>query len=340
MSSTPDSPTSNTPEQDADQTALACYLSTVVAIGNCVAEIYPPVGMMYRDRLLKLPRRLGFDATPRALIQSREAVETDLIEYAATASAWIQGGLEHATAVRDHLLATQEVVGTASDLQQAFLDDLADHIETAAQVDDEAQLRRSIQRYAAGMRTYSRKANAEKLAMLADLESRRQEIETWLAGGAASDYVDAETGLLNRAAAERRLETEIRKQKPFCAVVVEWSGHDSIPESLIKTGASQIVKQLAERLAETVRPYDVIFRWSENKLMTFFEAPEAGIAARAKQIGGWLGDGTFVVEVGEGTSLVKTRTTVSLVEHLDAESPAGLIERIELVADNVVASTI
>ena len=335
---TPDSPTPGTTQLNAEQTAIACYLRAVVAIGNCVAEVCPAVGAMYRDRLLKLPRRLGFDATPNALQQSRDAVEKDLVEYAAIAGAWFRAGWDRAEQLRDHLHATEELLSASADLQQAFLDDLAEHIETAAEVDDEAQLRRSFQRYAAGLRAYSRRTNTEKLAAIDDLRRRRDEITSWLAEGTVSDFVDVETGLLNRAAAERRLGTEIGIKKPFCAIVVDWVGEGFIPENVRETASRQIIKQLADRLAATVRPYDVIFRWSENQLITVFEASQSEIAMRAKQIGGWLGDGTFVVEIGTETSVVKTHTSVAVVEHLPEESTAELIARIEAVAAIEVAS--
>jgi GGDEF domain-containing protein len=327
MNSTPE-----TTQLNAEQTAIACYLSAVVAIGNCVAEVCPAVGTMYRDRLLKLPRRLGFDATPNALQQSREAVETDLVEYAATAGAWIRTGSNRAGLLREHLRATQEMLSAAADLQRAFLDDLAEHIETSAEVDDEVQLRRSFRRYAAGLRAYARKTNTETLATVAGLQKRREEIEAWLAEATVSDFVDPETGILNRTAAERRLKTEIGKKRPFCAIVVEWTWEGSTTEVVRETGAAQIMKQLSERLAATVRPYDVIFRWSENQLMTIFEAPESDINARAKQIGGWLGDGSFVVEIGGESLVVKARTDVSVVEHMNDENASQLIERIESLA--------
>jgi GGDEF domain-containing protein len=313
MSSQPDSPTS-----ENDRTALACYLSAVVAIGNCVAEVYPAAGTMYRDRLLKLPRRLGFDATPAALQQSREAVETDLVEFAATAGAWISAGMGRAEQLRDRLYTTEEMLSAAAELQQAFLDDLAEHLETSAEVDEEAQLRQSFHRYAAGLRAYSKRTNTEKLATIDDLRRRREEIDSWLAEATVSDFVDPETGLMNRVAAERRIETEIGKQIPFCAVLVESTGEG---------GSAQIMKHLAERLAATVRPYDVVFRWSENRLMTVFEAPESDIVARVNQIAGWLHDGTLA-------------TRVLLIEHsVGKESAAALIARIESAGHKASASS-
>lgn len=190
MSSTPE-----LPNPEAEQTALACYLGTVVAIGNCIQEVCPSVGAMYRDRLLRLPRRLGFDATPQALQQSREAVETDLIEYSRTAGAWITAGSNHAAMLVEHLRATEETLAASADLQRAFLDDLAEHIATSAEVDEEAQLRVAFKRYAAGLRAYSRRALTEKLATIDDLRRRREDIDAWLTEATASNFTDSETGL-------------------------------------------------------------------------------------------------------------------------------------------------
>jgi GGDEF domain-containing protein len=298
MSSTPESP-----NPKADQTALACYLSTVVAIGNCIEEVCPSVGTMYRERLHRLPRRLGFDATPQALEQSREAVETDLMEYSRTASAWIAAGSNHAAMMLQHLCATEETLVAAADLQRAFLEDLAEHIATSAEVDEEAQLRVAFKRYAAGLRAYSRRALTEKLATIDDLRRRREDVDAWLAEATASDFTDSETGLLNRPAAERRILTQVGKQKPFCVILVGSSGRN--------------MKDLADHLAATIRPYDVIFRWSRDELMTIFEASEAEIAARAQQIGGWLGDGSCAVTV---------------LEHLAEDSAEQLIAKIESAA--------
>jgi GGDEF domain-containing protein len=331
MSSTPDSPNPEAVKQ-FEQTALACYLSTVVAIGNCMAEVCPSVGAMYRDRLLKLPRRLGFDATPQALRQSQESVETDLLEYSRTASAWITAGSNHAAMMLEHLRTTEDTLVESADLQRAFLEDLAEHIGTSAEVDEEAQLRVAFKRYAAGLRAYSRRALTEKLATIDDLRRRREEIDAWLAEATASNFTDPETGLLNRTAAERRILTQIRKKRPFCVILVGSTEEGSIHPRLKDAGAGQIMKDLGERLAATIRPYDVIFRWSQDELMTIFEASESDIASRAQQIGGWLGDGKCAVEIAGETSILRTHTSVTVLEHLPEESAAQLITRIESVS--------
>jgi hypothetical protein len=320
--SNPLSPTA----EHSDQTALACYLRTVVAIGNCMAEVCPSVGAMYRDRLLKLPRRLGFDATPQALEQSRDAVETDLLEYSRTASAWTTAGSNHAAMLLEHLRETEETLIASADLQTAFIDDLAEHIATTAEVDEEAQLRISVKRYASGLSAYARRARTEKLASIEDLRQRRKEIEAWLAEATASTFIDPETGLLNRAAAEVRLETSIGKKQPFCVIVAART-EDSPTQR--RPGGGPVMKELGDKFAAAIRPYDMIFRWSEDQLVTIFEATATDIAARVQQISGWLGDGACGLEIEGETPALKTHTTVYVVEYLDGEAAGQLIVRIE-----------
>lgn len=268
-----------------------------------MAEVCPAVGTMYRDRLLKLPRRLGFNATPQALEQSRNAVATDLIEYSRAASEWASSGSHRAALLLSHLEAMEETLVASADLQSAFLDDLSDHISTSAELDEEAQLRISLKRYAAGLAAYARKARTEKLLAVDDLRRRRAEIEGWLGSATTSKFIDQNTGLLNREAAELRIGTEIAKSEPFCVIVVGAPAEAS----------DESMKDLAERLASTIRPYDMIFRWAGDRLVTIFEATGADIAARVQQIRGWLGDGT----------------PISVVEHSSLEGAAPLIARIE-----------
>lgn len=291
-----------------------------------MAEVCPSVGSMYRDRLLKLPRRLGFDATPQTLEQSCDAVKTDLLEYSRTASAWTSAGSNHASTLLAHLRETEDTLVASTDLQNAFLDDLAQHISTSAEVDDEAQLRTAFKRYAAGLSAYARRSRSEKMAAIEDLRRRRQEIEAWLAAAATSSFLDQETGLLNRAAAEMRIETEIGKQQPFSIVV---AGRADVGSTPLHGATGPIMKELGDRLAATIRPYDMIFRWSEHQLVTIFEAASADIAVRVQQIAGWLADGQSTVEIEGVPTVVRTRTTVSVVEHDAGETAAHLIARVE-----------
>src|SRR5580704_12870462 len=71
---------------DAEQlsalhTAVTSYLSTLLAISDCVGAACPEVGGPYRHRLSRLRSRLAFDCNPEAMTESNEAVEMETTPY-------------------------------------------------------------------------------------------------------------------------------------------------------------------------------------------------------------------------------------------------------------------
>lgn len=95
-------------------TAVDCYLSTLLAIANCVGDACPEVGGPYRNRLSRLQSRLAFDSSPEALEESCLAVETELKEYALKTSAYLA---EHGAALRSATAALAEIVGSLGQSQ-------------------------------------------------------------------------------------------------------------------------------------------------------------------------------------------------------------------------------
>src|ERR1700689_4893630 len=84
----PISPISRTPKMtDTEQlsalhTAVTSYLSTLLAVSDCVGAACPEIGGPYRHRLSRLRSRLAFDANPQAMIESNATVERELAQYA------------------------------------------------------------------------------------------------------------------------------------------------------------------------------------------------------------------------------------------------------------------
>ena len=71
-------------------------------------------------------------------------------------------------------------------------------------------------------------------------------------------------------------------------MLVAWTGTGSILQRLGPEGADQMIKELGERLAASIRPYDIVFRFARDQILTVFEASAEEVAARCNQIAGWL----------------------------------------------------
>src|SRR5271156_5268361 len=81
------------------EVALTCYLSAMLAMAKSMRAVCSRAGLIYGDRLMRLPRRLGFDATPEALEESLQVLEADLAEYTEATSAWLDSGFNLASEI-------------------------------------------------------------------------------------------------------------------------------------------------------------------------------------------------------------------------------------------------
>src|SRR5580704_13234093 len=76
-------------------TAVTSYLSTLLAVAECVGTACPEVGGPYRHRLSRLRSRLAFDTNPAAIVESNATVEKELAEYAQKSANYLaQHGVE------------------------------------------------------------------------------------------------------------------------------------------------------------------------------------------------------------------------------------------------------
>src|SRR6202790_2471225 len=313
---------------EEQQTALTCYQSAILASAKCMAEVCPRVGLVYNHRLLRLPRRLGFDATPEALAASREAVEADIAEYGQAASAWINAGVELAHEILAVAGKATDSDGHTDELHAAMMEELAEQMEISAEVDDATQVRTALKRYATGLRSYVHRRKKEQPPALTDLQRRAEALAEWLGSASPSNIIDPLTGLLNRQEGERQLKAYLKRDKPFCVLLFEWTESRSVPPQFGRSGADQILKALGDRLITLVRPRDVVYRWSQDQLAVIFECAGEEAMARSVKIADWLSD--KFSGVGDGiVGKVEAQAAVAVIEREPNEPLASFIQRID-----------
>jgi diguanylate cyclase (GGDEF)-like protein len=336
---TPTDSTSLTNGQGEQQTALTCYQSAILAIAKCMAEVCPRVGLVYNHRLLRLPRRLGFDATPEALAASREAVEADLAEYGQAASAWINAGVELAEEILSAAAKTTDGDGHDDELHAVMMEELAEQMEISAEVDDATQVRTALKRYASGLRSYVQRRRKEQPPAFRELQGRAEALAEWLGSASPANIIDPLTGLLNRAEAERQLLAYSKRDKPFCVLLFEWTEARSVPPQFGRSGADQILKALGDRLITLVRPRDVVYRWSQDQLAVIFECAGEEAMARSVKIADWLSSKYSAVVDGIVWK-VEAQAAVGVVERHSGEPLKDFIHRIEAALRPEVAQPV
>jgi GGDEF domain-containing protein len=310
---------------DRQEVALTCYLSAMLAMARSMHAICSRAGLIYGDRLTRLPRRLGFEATPEALEESREVLEAELAEYTEATSAWLDAGSNLAKEIVSMVGGLDRLANESQNLHAAMLQDLAEQMAESAEVDESTDVRAALKRYALGLRSYLHRRDLENRSSLKDLECRAEKLAEWLGRGDPAYSIDAETGLPNRAEIERQLEACWHAEKPVSVLVFEWNEADSTTPA---EAVQAIAKQIADRLAELVRPRDVVGRWDSHHFAVIFACPRTEAIERAASIAEWLTGGYSTV-VNGAVATIRARVSVTVIERFPGEMLANLVERID-----------
>src|ERR1700742_5163185 len=97
--------------------AVNCYLSSMLAMANCLGEACPEVGGLYRHRLSRLRSRLAFDSSPEAMEESTAAVETELKEFSKKSALYVA---QHGVELRSAISTLETIVHSLAQRQDFY----------------------------------------------------------------------------------------------------------------------------------------------------------------------------------------------------------------------------
>lgn len=152
----------------------------------------------------------------------------------------------------------------------------------AAQAEREAEIHRLRHVELAQAVRQLEQANAEKAALLAELQVRARELDRMA-------RTDALTQVANRREMAERLEAEVvrarRFERDLIAVMVDADRFKEINDSISHGAGDEVLRRLARILTENTRAVDAVGRWGgEEFLVLLVEAPVAGAAAVCEKI--------------------------------------------------------
>jgi len=304
--------------------ALTCYLSAMLAIAKSMQEICSRAGVLYGDRLTRVPRRLAFDPTPEKLEASWQALEGDLAEYTAATAAWLDAGAGLAQNIIAAIETLEPSITESRNLHIAMLEDLARQMSLSAELDTESEVRASLKLGALGLRSYLQRRRDESGASFIDLRSRVQELAEWLTRADPSNSRDAETGLPNRDEFRRRIKACWDTFPDVSALVFEWKEVDPANATGV---APAVAKQLADRLADLLRPRDILGRWAPTQFGVIFECSGREAIARANAIGEQL-SGPYPLVMDGMVGTFNASVTASVIERRAEETLEQFLQRL------------
>jgi GGDEF domain-containing protein len=246
--------------------SVACYLTTLTAVADCLGQSCREIGTPYRKRIQQLRARLSFQPTREALKESATTLQAELRDYTAVAAEYLD---QHDRDLRCAILSLEDIIESMahrSEVHGSRLQELAVRIETTNPADHAhsaqtaAELRRCIE-----------SMGHETASMLTRMREEIAAVEERLRG---SQSTDPSTGLLNPGEITRQIEAYRANGLVFSLLRFEL--RDVVSE--------QVMQQAAAKLETQFRHRDRIARWSEREFLVLFEGPPQVAESRTPQV--------------------------------------------------------
>src|SRR5271168_1464695 len=166
----PDNETKPDLERERLHKAIECYLSAIVSIANCIADVCPDIGVPFRNQWRRIPQRIGFDSTLETLEKSKRSFAGSIENLHLLAQDYFGGGLPALREIGETGGRAVEVVLERNAAFAAMMATLADSLAATADLDAPPELRDQLEHYAAGLRSAARTVEAEIIPPLAQLQ--------------------------------------------------------------------------------------------------------------------------------------------------------------------------
>jgi diguanylate cyclase (GGDEF)-like protein len=319
------SPERPQPESNRDaflDTALDCYLASILDIAETVAILCSEIGGACHDQLVRLRSRVAYHASVQTLEESRTALHSELIDFSNKAREYnnvLAGDVSKALAL---LAQNESAVAVRNEKYIERLALFVEQMERVAQSGDRALAAGQaveLRGFVESMEQDGRDANALLQAKLAEFQDKLREVE-FLAS------IDPLTGVANRREFNRQLEARVGANREFSILLFDLNTFQRVNYDHGHLCGDEILKQLGSRLSTHVRPRDFVCRWGGDEFVAILECPLAIAQARAEEIAARL-SGPYKVFLEGNEIEVNIGVSVGVVERIPGETAEQVFHR-------------
>jgi|HubBroStandDraft_6_1064221.scaffolds.fasta_scaffold291278_2 diguanylate cyclase (GGDEF)-like protein len=315
-------PQSETGRDTSLETALDCYLASILDIAETVASLCGEIGASSHDQLLRLRGRVAFQPSAQTLEESRNALHSELIDFSGKARQYNNILAEDVAKALALLAQNESAVAVRNEKYIERLARFVEQMEQVARSGDRALAAGQaveLRGFVESMEQDGREADAQLRAKLAEFQDKLREVE-FLAS------LDPLTGIPNRREFNRQLESRVAANREFCILLFDLNTFQRVNYDHGHLCGDEILKQLGSRLSNTVRPRDFVCRWGGDEFVVIIECRLPIAQSRAEEIATLLG-GIYKVALDGKEIDVNVGLSVGVVERLPGESAEQFFHR-------------
>ena len=322
-----DSPVAVEPEVSGILSAtLTAYGSSMLAMGNCSMDACPALGIELKRSLTELREKLAPGMSVAEVESTGLAMQTQLADWGQHAARHYR---DKAAEVREILLTMAragEAVGARDQRSAGQMSDVTARLSRIATLEDISEIRVSIEKGAADLKSAIERMTAEGKTAQQELRKRITVYQTRLEEAEELASRDALTGVRNRMCLESMIESRIQSHAEFCVAMIDLNNFKKVNDSYGHLAGDELLQQFAAELGSACRSTDIIGRWGGDEFVIVVDRGLAGATEQIDRLRKWV-CGDYTVKGKSGMMKLRLDATIGLAEHVPEDSLQVLMER-------------
>jgi diguanylate cyclase (GGDEF)-like protein len=275
--------------EDLLAASVECYRAVLLAMGKSAAQVCAGFGSDLETSLRGIEQRLAYEHSSEHLRQSEQLVEVHLQEWGTRSAEHFKAQAHVVKELFVALARTAESVGSRDQGFSSHYRELVGRLERIADLDDVAQIRSSIIKSAAELKSTVDQLNRNHQQLIEQLRSEISDYEAGLKAAEPIAFKDELTGMANRRILEDRIRLNIASGQEFCIVMLDVNQLKEVNEKHGRSAGDDLLKQFARELRMNTRASDLVGRWSGGEFIIVL----AGDAQSTKAYIGRMQDWVF-----------------------------------------------
>lgn len=318
---------------DTDQLvrkSIDCYLSAIQMFEKHASEASPDEWQAHRERVGAIHRQVFSDQSVAGLEHSRTALEQEVEGYAAKVALHHQ---DSKLEVKQIMNLLSEATGTLTERNEKYSGEFrgfAVEIEQTVQCDDLRKIRVQLSQQVEKLKTCADTFRKDSATTLLPLQQELRSFEERLKNAERMASTDSLTEVFNRREGERRVQEAILAERVFCLLVLDLNRFKWINDRYGHNFGDHVLKIVAAKIQELVRPCDSVCRWGGDEFLVIMECGLKDAMTRSRQIGEHI-RGRYTIEVSGRRTDVDVSACCGVACHNPGETMEAVFERADIM---------
>ena len=306
---------------------MESYRSVLLAIGESAVQACPAPGQELEAGLAGLEASLAKDVVPKFVKQTQVRVEEQLHRWGSLTAQHLKSKADEVKDLLIMMAHTAESVGERDERYASQLTALTTDLKAIASLDDLTQVRASLVRKAAELKSCVDHMAQDGRQSLAQLRTKVSTYETKLKAVEQLAAKDSLTGLANRRGVEKRLDWLVAKGEPFCVVVLDLNSFKRVNDEHGHAEGDDLLRKFAEELGRNVRTEDAVGRWGGDEFIIVLSRDLAAAQSQVRRIQDWVfGDYEIRADRAKGSDNMKVSASIGLAQWLPGKTVRQVLE--------------